>query len=124
MANSAAVLGVSGMHADTLDCDFCRGGVEVLKLKVAEVAAVHGVCPLAAELLNIEVVRAHADFLVGIEAHAYVAVLHLVVVSQPAHGLHNLGYASLVVSPEQGVAVGHDDVFALVSQKLGEFLCR
>ena len=114
-------LGVSGMNAYALYRYLGRSGVEVLELEVAEVAAVHCVRPLAPELLNVEVVGPHAYLLVRVESHAYVAVLHLVVVAQPAHGLNNLGNAGLVVGAEQGVAVGHDNVLALVGKQFGKF---
>ena len=41
--------------------------------------------------------RAKSDFLIGIEAHAYLAVLHFGVLLQPCHGSQYLGYAGLVV---------------------------
>ena len=67
-------------------------------------------------------VGAHADFFVGVEAHADVAVLYLVVVAQPAHGLHDFSNTSLVVGTEQRVAVGHDEVLSFVGKQLREFL--
>ena len=112
------------MHAHALDVHLCRCGIEVLVFQVAQVAAVHGVCPLASELLHIEVVCSHTDFLVRVEAHAYIAVLNLVVVAQPAHCLHDFRDTGLVVSSEQRMSVGHDQVFSLVLQQLREFLRR
>ena len=112
------------MSAYSFYVDFGRGRVEVFELKVAKVAAIHRVSPLAAELLDVEVVGSHAYFLVRVEAHTYVAVLHFVVVPEPAHSLHNLCNARLVVSTQQGVPVGDYDVLTLVGKKLREFLCR
>ena len=115
-------LSISRMNAHALDGHLARSGVEVLKLQVAEVAAVHSVCPLAAELLHIEVVRAHAYLLVRVEAHADISVLYLLMVAQVAHRLHYLGYSCLVVGAQQRCAVGNDEVLAHMMQQFGELL--
>ena len=115
-------LGIARMHAHALDGNLGRGCVEVLKLQVAQVAAVHRIGPLASETLHVEVVGAHADFLIGIEGDADVAVANLLVVAQPAHGLHNFSNAGLVVGSQQRGAVGHDKVFANMLQQFGELL--
>ena len=80
--------------------------------------------PLAAELLDVEVVGAHAYLLVGVEGDAYLAVLDVGVLLQVDHGLYDLGDAGLVVGAEQRVAVGDDEVFAHVLQEFGKFLGR
>ena len=113
-------LGITRVYAHTLDDDLGGSSIEVLILQVAQVAAIHGVGPLASELLDIEVMGTHAYLLVGIESHTDVAVLDFVVVTQIAHRLDNLGYTRLVVGTEQRVAVGHDDVLALVVEQLGK----
>ena len=112
------------MHAYTFYIYLSAGGVEVLKLQFAYVAAVHRVGPVTAELLHIKVMGTHADLLVGVEGDADVAVLHFRVVSQPAHRLDNLCDARLVISTQERVAVSHDEVFAHVQQQLGELLGR
>ena len=66
----------------------------------------------------------HTDFLVGIESHAYVAMLNLLVVAQIAHCLNNLGNTRLVVGTEQSVSVGYDKILTNVIEQLGEFLRR
>ena len=116
-------LGITSVHTHTLDVHLGTSSVEVLVLQFAEVAAVDGVSPLAAELLDVEVVGTHSDFFVGVEGDAYVAMLHFVVVAQPAHCLHNLSDTCLVVGTEQSGSVGNDDVLADVSLQLRE-LCR
>ena len=115
-------LGVACMHAYSLDVNLGTCSVEVLIFQVAQVATVHGVSPVATKLLHVEVMGSHADLLVRIEAHTDVAMLDFVVVAQVAHRLYNLGDARLVVGAKQGSAVGHDDVLALVSFQLREFL--
>ena len=112
------------MHAHALDGDLGAGGVEVLVFQVADVATVHGVSPLATKLLHVEVVGAHANFLVGVETHADVAMLNLRMILQVAHGLHYLCDASLVVGAKERGAIGHDKVLALVLQQLRELLGR
>ena len=90
-------LGVARVYADAPDGNLGRGSVEVLKLQLAHVAAIHRVGPLAAEPLDVEVMGTHAYLLVGVEGYADLAVAYLLVVAQVAHGLYNLGYARLVV---------------------------
>ena len=90
-------LRIAWMHAHTFYIYLGRGGVEVLKLQLAYVAAVHRIGPVTAELLHVEVVCSHADFLVRVESDADGAVLHFGMVPQPAHGLDNLCDTCLVV---------------------------
>ena len=110
------------MHAHTLAMNLSRGSIEVLELQLTQVAAVDGVSPFAAKFLHIEVMGAHADFLIGIECHANLSVFNLLMVAQEAHGLHNLGDAGLVVGAKQRGAIGDDKVFAYVLQQFGELL--
>ena len=91
-------LGIARMHAYTFYIYLSAGGVEVLKLQFAHVAAVHRVGPVTTELLHIKVMGTHADLLVRIEGDADVAMLHFRVVSQPAHCLDDFCNARLVVS--------------------------
>ena len=91
-------LGIAWMYADALDVYLRRGSVEVLKLQLTHIAAVHRVSPLAAKLLHIKVMGTHTNFLVGIEGNTYLAVLDFLVLLQVNHRLHYLGNASLVVS--------------------------
>ena len=100
------------MHANALDVNLCTGGIEVLVLQFAQVSAVYCVCPFAAKILYIKVVCALSNLFVGVKGHANVAVFHLVMVAQPAHGLHNLGNSSLVVCSKECGSVGYDEVFA------------
>ena len=85
------------MHTHTFYIYFGAGSVEVLELQLAHVAAIHGVCPFATKLLYIKVVRAHANLLVGIESHADVAVLYLLVIAQIAHSLYYFGDTGFIV---------------------------
>ena len=117
-------LGIARMHAHTFYIYLGRGSVEVLELQFAHVAAVHRVGPFATELLHIEVVGAHADLLVGVEGDADGAVLHLLMLLQPHHRLHDLGNASLVVGSEERMAVSHNEVFAHMAQQFWELLGR
>ena len=103
---------ISWMNADTTYVNLCGGGIEVLVFEFADIAAIHGISPLAAKALDIEMVCSHADFLVGIEGDAYVAMLNVVVVAEVAHCLDNLGDARFVVGTEKGVSVGDDKVLA------------
>ena len=97
------VLGISGVDAEALDVYLCRGGVEVLVLQFAEVAAVDGVGEVAPEAPDVKIACAETYLLVGIECHAYGAVGYVGIVAEVAHGLHNLCYAGLVVGTEQGL---------------------
>ena len=115
-------LSISRVYADALDVYLCACRVEVLELQVAQVASVHSVCPLAPELLHVEVVSTHTYLLVGVEGDADVSVSHLLMVAQPAHSLYYLGYSRLVVSTKKRRSVGHYEVLADVTQQLGELL--
>ncbi len=84
-------------------------GAEGLVLDLAEVGTVQGVGVVGAEGLDVEVLGAAADLLVGGEADADRAVQEIRVVLQPRHEGHDLGDAGLVVGAEQRRAVGVDE---------------
>ena len=112
------------MYAYTFYIYLSTGRVEVLKLQLAQVTAIHGVGPLASEFLYVEVVCTHTNLLVGVKSYAYVSVTYLFVIAQIAHRLYYLSYAGLVVGAKQRCSVGHNQVFACVLQQLREFLRR
>ncbi len=114
------VLGIAGVHVAAGEGDTGHCGVEVLELELAYLAAVHGVGEVAAEALHVEFVCAQTDFLVGIEAHADVAVLDFGMMDEIVHGRYDFGDACLVIGAEECVAVGDDDVLALVARQFGE----
>ena len=80
--------------------------------------AVDRIGEVGAELLQVGLVDAAADFLVGREQDLDRAVLDLRIVRSGMRGVHDLGDAGLVVGAEQRGAVGGDDVVAdLVGQR-------
>ena len=111
------VLGISRMYADALAMNLGRSGIEILEFQFTYVTAIHGIGPLAAELGDVEMVSAHADFLVGIEGHTNLAVLDFLVLLQVDHCLYDFGNTCLVVGTEQCGTVGHDEVFTDVLQQ-------
>ena len=116
------VLRHTRVHVQAGESDFCRGCVEVFKLKFARIATVHGVSPFGTEFFHIEVVCAHTDFLVGVERDANVAVLDFGVCLEVFNGADNFSDASLVVGTEQCVAVGHHEVLTHEVGHFGELL--
>ena len=70
------VLGIARVYANSLDLQFCRGGIEIFVFNFAHFSTVHGIGPVAAEAFNVEQVCAEAYLLVGIESNAYVAVFY------------------------------------------------
>ena len=113
-------LGIAGVHVAALDVDLGAGSVEVLKLQLAYLAAVHGIAEIGPETGDVELDHAAADFFVGREADADLAVLELRMLHDVLHRVHNLGHAGLVVGAQQGGAVGGDEGLAHVVQHLGE----
>ena len=117
--------GVTGVDTYTFYIYFGARSIEVLVFQVAQVASIHGVCPVATKLFDIEMMGTHADFLVGIEAHANVSVLYFIVVTQVTHGLHDLSNARFVVCSQQCCAVGDNQILADMRFQFREFLgCR
>ena len=61
-----------------------------------------------------------SDFFVRIERYAYVAVLDVGVLDEVVDCGDDFGNACLVVSSEESVAVGYDEILSNVVEKLGE----
>ena len=114
-------LGAAGVHVSALDVDFCAGGVEVLELQFANLAAVHGVGIIGPEALYVEFNHAAANFFVGGEADFDRPVLELRVLHDVLDGGHDFCDAGFVVGPEKGGAVRGDEGFSHVMKHFGEF---
>lgn len=108
------VLGVSRVYVASGEGDACDSGVEVFVFEFAYFAAVHGVCPVGTEELDIEFVRALADFFVGVEGYAYFAVFDFGVLLEVAYGGDDFGYTCFVVCAEQGIAIGDDECLPFI----------
>ena len=106
------VFGRAGVDVHAMNGDLSAGGVEVFILQLAQLAAVYGVGHRRAEARHVEVVGAAAHLLVGGKAHGNAAMGDLRVEGEILHGGHDLRHAGLVVSPQQGSAVGDDQVLA------------
>ena len=101
------VLCAARMHASAGNLHIGGGAVEVFIIEAAKLAAVERVGEIAAEALDVELIRACADFLVRGKCDMDFAVGE-VVFDDVFRSLHDLGYACLVVCAEQGGTVGND----------------
>ena len=88
---------IAWVYAYAFDEDLGAGSVEVLELQFPQVATIHGISPVAAELLHVEMMGTHTNLLVRVEGDADLAVLHFRMVFQPAHRLNDLCDTGLVV---------------------------
>ena len=114
------VLGGAGVDVEAPDGDLGGGGVEILILQLAQLAAVHGVGRGGPEALHVEVVGAAAHLLVGGDGHGDAAVGDLGMGGQILHGGEDLGHTGLVVGAQQGGAVGDDQVLAHIPGQAGK----
>ena len=94
------------------DRDRHLGGVEGLRLDLAQLGAVECVGELGSVALDLEMVGAAGDLLVDREADANRSVLEVGVPLQIRDGGHDLRDTRLVVCAEKRRAVGRDDVVA------------
>ena len=79
---------------------FASSGVEVLVFEFAYRTSVHGVCPLSAEGLYIEMVCSLTYLFIRREAHAYCTVFDLWVLDKVFHGRNDFCYTCFVVCAE------------------------
>ena len=106
-------LGRAGMDVQAREFHRRSGGVEVLVGDFPHGSAIHGVGVIRPEFLHVEPVGTPADLLVGGEADPQSWMCALT--GQQRFGRrHNQRHASLVVGPQQGGAVGDDQVLAVV----------
>ena len=105
-------LGKARMGRDALDGDGGAVGREGFVLDIPRGFAVHRIGEVGAELLQVDLVDAAADFLIGGEQDLDRAMLDLRILNQELRRVHDLGEAGLVVGAEQRGAVRRDDVVA------------
>ena len=87
------------MGADPFDGEGGGVGREGLVLDVPRGFAIDGVGEIGAELFQVDLVDAAADFFVGREQDLDGAVLDLRILQQEMHCIHNFGETGLVVGP-------------------------
>ena len=102
----------AGMHRASADRQLDAGRREGLVVQLARRRPVERVGRLGAEALDVEVVRAAPDLLVGVEPDPQRPVRDLGMLEQVADGRHDLRDARLVVRAEQGRSVGRDQLVA------------
>ena len=105
-------LGEAGMDGDALNGDLDAIGREGLILDMAGCFAVDRIGELCAELFEIDLVDAAADFLIGREEDLDRPMPDIGIVDQELRCRHDLGKSGLVVGAEQRRAIGRDDVVA------------
>ena len=113
------VLGRAGVHREAVDGNGGCCGVKVFVLDGPGVAAVHGVGKISPKARDVKQVGTLADLLVGGKADAQLAVGQALF-QHGLHSGHDLGHTSLVVSTQQGGAVGGDQGLALHGCQEGE----
>ena len=92
-------LGEAGMGADPFDGEGGGVGREGLVLDIPRGFAIDGVGEIGAELFQVDLVDAAADFFVGREQDLDGAVLDLRILQQEMHCIHDFGETGLVVGP-------------------------
>ena len=117
------VLRAARMDADAVHTDERRGRVEVFVFVYTELAAVHGVSPVARKLFNVQSLRAAADLLVSREHDAQLPVRRAGG-DELFHRRHDLGNARLVVRSEERGAVRHEQNQPTYVLHGGELLFR
>lgn len=65
-----------------------------------------------------------ADFFVGIEADTYLAMFYFRMLLQVGYGRNDFGNTSLVISSQQSLSVGHEQILALMVKQLRELRRR
>ena len=108
------------MHIAPFENNLGRSSIEVLKLQLTHFTAIHSIGPFTTELLNIELMRSQTDFLIGIKTDTDFAMLDFGMLFQIYHRRNNLGNAGFIVSTQQGLSVGDNQVFPFVVEQFGK----
>src|SRR5438270_874178 len=100
------------MDLDAVDGEDRFKCAEAFVLQLPELGPVERVGASCAKALEVKAGCPPADLLVGGERHPNRRTRKLRMGGEVRNGRHDLGHASLVVGPEQGVAAGGDEVVA------------
>ena len=109
------------MDIASLDMDLRRCGIEVLELKFANRAAIHGIGIVRTEAGNVELDHSASYLLVRRESYAYVSVPEFGMADYVLHRIHNLRHSGLVIGAQEGSPVGSDEGLSLIIKKFREF---
>ena len=118
------VLGVAGMDVATHEGHDGAVGAEGLVFDLAALAAVHGVGNDGAELFDVEVLDALADFFIGGEGDLHQTVFPFGVLVDEGQGLQDFGDAGLVIGAQQGGSVGGNDGFTDALGQIRVLACQ
>lgn len=89
------------------------GGIEVFILQLSQSAAIHGVGIVGSKARHVEQVRPAANLLIGGKGNAYPAVFRRIRRGKQRGQGHNLRHARLVVSPQNALPVGDNQILSL-----------
>ena len=102
------------MDIQPMDRHHGRGRVKVLVFQFSQCAAVGGIGIVRAEALHVEVIRPGANLLVRCKADLHRGMLASLRQEPLCRG-QNFRHTGLVVGPQEGCAIGDDQVLAYVS---------
>ena len=108
------------MHIQSLKGNPRRSRVKILIFQLADLSAIDRIPPIAAELLDIEIIRSLPDLLIRRKGDPHLTMPHLGMIFQITHSGDNRSHASLVIRAKQGRAIGHDNILPLVIRELRE----
>ena len=100
------------MSRHTIDGDGRTARVKVFVAADTEVAAVYGIRKISTESFHIEVVLAGADFFVRCEGEGNLSVRNVRILNEVFQCTDDFHDAGLIVTAQQCIAVGYDDVLA------------
>ena len=114
------VLGITRMHITSLHNDLGCSSIEVFKFQFSHFTTVHGISPLTTELRYIKLMGAQTDFFIGIETDANLSMLDFRMFLQIYDGRYDFGNICLIISTQQGLSVGNNQIFSLMVEQFGE----
>lgn len=91
------VVGVAWVCIDAVEGDRHGIGAKCFRIEHASSGGIDGVCAIGIEFFDIKIDRAAADFFVGCESDANIAVRNFWVVDEVRHSRHDGGDARFVV---------------------------
>ena len=108
------------MHVQPFEKDFRTGSVEVLIFQLANLSAVNRIGPFATEFLHIEMVSTGTDLFIRRKTDTDLAVFDLRMILQIFHSRDNSGHTAFIISPQQRLAVRHNDILFLIIIQFGK----
>ena len=112
------------MHVTTLYNYFGRGCIEIFKFQLTYLSSIHCISPFTTKLFHIKLMSTQPNFFIRIETYPNLSMFNFGMLFQINHRSNDFCNTGLIVSSQQRLSIGYNQIFSFVVQQFREPIRR